>query len=210
MAGVTCAAMTTGSVISALASRPGMSSQPLGGGSRPTCEVLIRVMLRCMLLSFRCLHAILRVIIQWTSDRTGCNSDPMGSCRLRSSRPGCGIRVASTARAVAWKVVSNGSPLVEADLSRRRRAGIASLTPSGPRAVMLNNRGEWPPPGHVANRKWDFRGHGRSLKPTSFTSVSDRSPHSVVTKQVRSERCAPRTGGDRGRIARERPSATAR
>ena len=42
------AAMTTGSVISALASRPGMSSQPLGVGSRPTCEVLIRVMLLCM------------------------------------------------------------------------------------------------------------------------------------------------------------------
>ena len=52
MAGVTCAAMTAESVISALASRPGMSSQPLGGGSRPTCEVLIRVMLRCIFLSF--------------------------------------------------------------------------------------------------------------------------------------------------------------
>jgi len=51
MAGVTCAAMTAESVISALASRAGMSSQPLGGGSRPTCEVLIRVMLRCMFLS---------------------------------------------------------------------------------------------------------------------------------------------------------------
>src|SRR6266851_5318105 len=47
-AGVTCAAMTAGSVISALASRPGMSSHPLGDGSRPTCEVLIRVMLCCM------------------------------------------------------------------------------------------------------------------------------------------------------------------
>src|ERR1700736_5499138 len=48
MAGVTCAAMTAGSVISALASRPGISSHPLGDGSRPTCEVLIRVMLVCM------------------------------------------------------------------------------------------------------------------------------------------------------------------
>src|SRR6266446_10921972 len=48
MAGVTWAAMTAGSVISALASRPGMSSHPLGDGSRPTCEVLIRVMLLCM------------------------------------------------------------------------------------------------------------------------------------------------------------------
>jgi hypothetical protein len=51
MAGVTCAAMTAGSVIWALASRPGMFSQPLGGGSRPTCEVLIRVTLRCIFLS---------------------------------------------------------------------------------------------------------------------------------------------------------------
>jgi len=34
-----------------VASRPGMSSQPFGGSSRPTCEVLIRAMLRCMLLS---------------------------------------------------------------------------------------------------------------------------------------------------------------
>ena len=40
-----------GSVISALASRPGVSPQPLGGGSRPTCEVLIGVVLRCMFLS---------------------------------------------------------------------------------------------------------------------------------------------------------------
>src|ERR1700738_1960449 len=48
MAGVTWAAMTAGSVISALASRPGMSSHPLGDGNRPTCEVLIRVMLLCM------------------------------------------------------------------------------------------------------------------------------------------------------------------
>src|SRR5919109_4624371 len=48
IAGVTCAAMTAGSVISALASRAGISSQPLGDGSRPTCEVLIRVTLLCM------------------------------------------------------------------------------------------------------------------------------------------------------------------
>jgi len=40
--------MAVGSVISAAASRAGMSSQPLGGGNRPTCEVLIRVTLRCM------------------------------------------------------------------------------------------------------------------------------------------------------------------
>ena len=48
MAGVTLAAITTGSVISAPASRAGMSAQPLGGGKRPTCEVLIRVRLRRM------------------------------------------------------------------------------------------------------------------------------------------------------------------
>jgi hypothetical protein len=45
---MTCAAMLAGSVISALASRAGMSSQPLGGGNRPTCEVLIRVVFLCM------------------------------------------------------------------------------------------------------------------------------------------------------------------
>src|SRR5438874_5211277 len=48
MAGVTLAAITTGSVISAPASRAGMSAQPLGGGKRPTCEVLIRLRLRRM------------------------------------------------------------------------------------------------------------------------------------------------------------------
>src|SRR5258708_352308 len=48
IAGVTLAAITTGSVISAPASRAGMSAQPLGGGKRPTCEVLIRVRLRRM------------------------------------------------------------------------------------------------------------------------------------------------------------------
>src|SRR5215472_7695540 len=51
MVGVICAAITAGSVISALASRPGVSSQPLGGGRRPTCEVLILVVLRCIFLS---------------------------------------------------------------------------------------------------------------------------------------------------------------
>ena len=66
MAGVTCVAMSEGSVISALASRPGMSSQPLGGGSRPTCEVLIRVMLRCMFLSSRVRVCDLRMIIRQT------------------------------------------------------------------------------------------------------------------------------------------------
>src|ERR1700737_719784 len=48
MAGVTCAAMTAGSVISAPASRPGMSSHPWGHGSRPTSEVLLPVLLLCM------------------------------------------------------------------------------------------------------------------------------------------------------------------
>ena len=45
IAGVTSAAMAAGSVSSALASRAGTSSHPLGGGSRPTCEVLMRVAL---------------------------------------------------------------------------------------------------------------------------------------------------------------------
>ena len=45
IAGVTSAAMAAGSVSSALASRVGMSSHPLGGGSRPTCEVLMRMAL---------------------------------------------------------------------------------------------------------------------------------------------------------------------
>jgi hypothetical protein len=51
IAGVTSAAMAAGSVSSALASRAGMSSHPLGGGSRPTCEVLIRVVLCFMAAS---------------------------------------------------------------------------------------------------------------------------------------------------------------
>jgi hypothetical protein len=58
MAGVTCAAMAAGSVSSALASRAGMSSQPLGGGSRPTCEVLIRVRLFFIFPSSLCLYEI--------------------------------------------------------------------------------------------------------------------------------------------------------
>ena len=48
---VTSAAITAASVISALASRAGMSSQPFGGGSRPTCEVLICVVFRCIIPS---------------------------------------------------------------------------------------------------------------------------------------------------------------
>src|SRR6516225_7092980 len=36
-----------------------------------------------------------------------------GSCRLRSSRPRCCIRLASTARAAAWKAVPAGGPLIE-------------------------------------------------------------------------------------------------
>ena len=50
--------------------RPAMSSQPLGGGSRPTCEVLIRVMLRCIFLSFPVPTCDLRMIYD-DSDRTG-------------------------------------------------------------------------------------------------------------------------------------------
>jgi hypothetical protein len=45
IAGVTCVAMEAGSVTSALASRAGMYCHPLGGGSRPTCDVLMRVRL---------------------------------------------------------------------------------------------------------------------------------------------------------------------
>src|SRR6516162_628923 len=36
-----------------------------------------------------------------------------GSCRLRCSRPGCRMRLASTARAAAWKAVPAGGPLIE-------------------------------------------------------------------------------------------------
>src|SRR6516225_1687644 len=92
MAGVTCATMTAESVISPLASRAGVSSQPLGGGSRPTCEVLIRVVLRCMVLSSpvpTCDPAHDNTMD--ICDRTGCSFDPKRSCRLRSlPRPGAG------------------------------------------------------------------------------------------------------------------------
>jgi hypothetical protein len=58
MAGVICAVMTAGSLISALASRAGMSSQPFGGGSRPTCEVLMRITLLCMVPFSQCQREI--------------------------------------------------------------------------------------------------------------------------------------------------------
>src|SRR5580693_4745487 len=119
MAGVTCAAMTAEPVISALASRAGMSSQPLGGGSRPTCEVLIRVLLRCMFLSSpvpACDPA---------HDNTMANRwnrlqlRPQGSCRLRVRCALPAVYESHQRRAVAWRAVSAGGPLIEADLSRR-------------------------------------------------------------------------------------------
>src|SRR5215469_1322299 len=65
---------------------------------------------------------------------------------------------------------------------------LPPMTPSGARADAEQSRRVGHHPGNVANRKCNFRGHGRSLKPTSFTSVSDRCPTTVVTKEVRSER----------------------
>jgi hypothetical protein len=67
MAGVTLAAITTGSVISAPVSRAGMSAQPLGGGKRPICEVLIRVRLRRMFPSSWFLLSIPGMIIPRTA-----------------------------------------------------------------------------------------------------------------------------------------------
>jgi putative acetyltransferase len=51
IAGVTSAAIIAVSVTSALASRAGTSSQPFGGGSRPTCDVLIRDVFLCIVVS---------------------------------------------------------------------------------------------------------------------------------------------------------------
>jgi hypothetical protein len=65
------------------------------------------------------------------------------------------------------------------------------VTPNGPPNRDANNRGGCHHRENVANRNWDFHGHSRSLKSTFFTSVSDRCPTLVVTKQVRSERCTP-------------------
>jgi hypothetical protein len=110
MADVTCAAMTAGFVISALASHPGMSSQPLGGGSRPTCVVLIRVMLLCMFPSspvpaFDLPHVN---TIEMTIERLQLRPPRR---RWRSwPRPGFRIRAASTAPATSRRAVSAGYP----------------------------------------------------------------------------------------------------
>src|SRR5215472_10692976 len=78
-AGMTSAAMVAGSVISAVASRAGISSHPLGGGSRPTCDVLIRVTLRCMLFLLTLVYHELKL----TSAQAlfcGLSSGDFGSC----------------------------------------------------------------------------------------------------------------------------------
>ena len=122
-------------------------------------------------------------------------ADPTGESRLIPH-----LRLHST-EVTAWLM----HELAESDAALYYRP----LTPSGPRTVMLNNLGGWPHSGNVANRNWDSWSWS-FFEPTSFSSVSDRCPTPVVTKRVRSERCAPKTGGDRGHIAHESPSATGR
>src|SRR5437588_7726458 len=83
MAGVTLAAITTGSVISAPASRAGMSAQPLGGGKRPTCEVLIRVRLRRMFPS-----SLVSAFDPGHDHTTDCNGTRSGADALGDGYPG--------------------------------------------------------------------------------------------------------------------------
>src|SRR5205814_123255 len=83
MAGVTLAAITTGSVISAPASRAGMSAQPLGGGKRPTCEVLIRVRLRRMFPS-----SLVSAFDPGHDHTTDCNRTRSGADALGDGYPG--------------------------------------------------------------------------------------------------------------------------
>src|SRR5438874_722769 len=83
MAGVTLAAITTGSVISAPARRAGMSAQPLGGGKRPTCEVLIRVRLRRMFPS-----SLVSAFDPGHDHTTDCNRTRSGADALGDGYPG--------------------------------------------------------------------------------------------------------------------------
>src|SRR5215813_2965593 len=84
IAGVTCAAMEAGSDTSALASRAGMSSQPLGGGSRPTCEVLIRVRLFFIFPPSLCSYVFARRL---TRRAEGPNRRRLATCALLGLLP---------------------------------------------------------------------------------------------------------------------------
>src|SRR5438270_3657895 len=83
MAGVTLAAITTGSVISPPATRAGMSAQPLGGGKRPICEVLIRVRLRRMFPS-----SLVSAFDPGHDHTTDCNRTRSGADALGDGYPG--------------------------------------------------------------------------------------------------------------------------
>src|SRR5437588_9020186 len=83
MAGVTLAAITTGSVISPPATRAGMSAQPLGGGKRPICEVLIRVRLRRMFPS-----SLVSAFDPGHDHTTDCNRNRSGADALGDGYPG--------------------------------------------------------------------------------------------------------------------------
>src|SRR5438552_17612971 len=83
MAGVTLAAVTARSVISAPASGAGMSAQRLGGGKRPTCEVLIRVRLRRMFPS-----SLVSAFDPGHDHTTDCNRTRSGADALGDGYPG--------------------------------------------------------------------------------------------------------------------------
>ena len=92
-------------------------------------EVQIRVMLRCIVLSSPV------PACDPTHDNTMAKRwnrlqlRPQGSCRLRVRCAFRAVYKSHQRRAVAWRAVSAGSPLIEVDLSRRRRAARGSLSP---------------------------------------------------------------------------------
>src|SRR5215472_6803965 len=161
IAGVTWAAMTAGSVISALASRPGVSSQPLGAGSRPTCEVLIRVVLRCMVLSSPA------PVCDPAHDNTmGISLSNRLQLRSQSEAGDCGVcralepvtrRINGTSRRLERSF--DWGPAIEAHLSHRRQVGTAVSDPSAYRASMARQ-----PPVQRLRRtcsRWLFDDEGR-------------------------------------------------
>ena len=70
-------------MISPPASRAGMSAQPLGGGKRPTCEVLIRVRLRRMFPS-----SLVSAFDPGHDHTTDCNRTRSGADALGDGYPG--------------------------------------------------------------------------------------------------------------------------
>src|SRR6516164_11417600 len=93
-------------------------------------EVLIRVMLRCIVLSSPVPACDPTHDITMAKRWNRLQLRPQGSCRLRVR---CALRAVYKShqrRAVAWRAVSTGGPLVEVNLPRRRRTSTAATAES--------------------------------------------------------------------------------